>query len=79
MFKIGWIMVIVAGLIIGFNVVFAPAYNRRQIEDHPLVTLFSDGENLQRAYTFMPPLTGFEIFIYLVLIAGVLMIFFDRE
>jgi hypothetical protein len=56
----GWIMAIVAGLIILYNVATTKE-NERQVKEHPWSTLFSGGSNLKRAYSFTPPYTGFEI------------------
>lgn len=67
---IGWIMLIVAVLIVVYNVATTvedernAAYNQRQMDEHPIITVLSDGENLRpikNAYTFMPPYTGFEV------------------
>ena len=50
----GWILVVCSGLTILYNVVQSH-FNQREIVENPLVTLFSGGENLKPAYTFMPP------------------------
>ncbi|MCA9125129.1 MAG: hypothetical protein H6822_18605 [Planctomycetaceae bacterium] len=70
----GWVLAILSGLIILYNVT-QTRYNRQQIEDHPWITFFSGGENLERAYTFTPPFTGFEIAVIAILIIGAIMIF----
>ncbi|MDT8392076.1 MAG: hypothetical protein RRC34_16360 [Lentisphaeria bacterium] len=70
----GWIMVVIAGLIILANVVDSK-YNVRQVEDHPWITLFSGGKNLKECYTFKPPYTGFEITVIAAGVIGVIMIF----
>lgn len=62
---VGWILVVIAGAIILYNVANS-RYNEQQMEDHPWITIFSGGANLKEAYTFTPPYTGFEI----VTIAG---------
>jgi preprotein translocase subunit SecG len=75
---IGWLFVICSGLTILYNVV-QNHQNERQIEDHPLVTLFSGGENLKPAYTFMPPYTGFEVVVIAVLIVGGILVFNSKD
>ena len=71
---LGWLMAIVAALIILYNVT-QTADNERQIRDHPWATFFSDGANLKPAYTFMPPYTGFESVVVAVAAIGVVLIF----
>lgn len=73
---VGIVMVVLSALVIGYNVLFAPAWNEHKAREEPLTTLLTGGKNLQQAYTFTPPLTGFEIAIYLVLITGVLITWF---
>lgn len=63
-------MVLIAGLIISSNV-SATKQNERTIQEHPYVTLFSGGENLQPAYSFTAPYTGFELLVMAIGIAGV--------
>jgi len=72
---IGWIMAIVAGLIILYNVTTSKE-NERQMNEHPFVTLFSGGSNLKQAYTFTPPYTGFEITVIAVGVIGAGIIMF---
>lgn len=57
---IGWIMVIIVGLIIFYNVSQSHD-NAKQIEEHPWTTILSSGENIKPAYTFMPPYSAFEL------------------
>jgi len=52
---VGWIMIIVAGLIVLYNVL-TTMENERQMNDHPWITVFSGGSNLAK-----PPYTGFVI------------------
>ena len=72
---VGWIMAIIAGLIILYNVTTSKE-NERQINEHPWITTFSGGSNLKPAYTFTPPYTGFEITIFAVGAIGLSIIFF---
>lgn len=71
---VGWVLLIVAGLTILYNVV-QTKQNERQIEDHPWVTFFSGGSNLKQAYTFMPPYTGFEATVIAAGVVGGILIF----
>lgn len=77
--RFGWVMIIVAASTIGYYRIIAPAHNQRQLDDHPWMTLLAGGENLEKQYTFTPPLTGFELAVYGSLAAGGLMIFFGKE
>gem|GEM_PF-1699273 len=70
---VGWVLVVVAGAIILYNV-SQTHYNRMQMKEHPWITIFSDGENLKPAYTFRPPYTGFEIFTIAGGILGIVLI-----
>lgn len=72
---IGWIMAIVAGLIILYNVKTSME-NERQLDDHPWITIFSGGANLKESYTFRPPYTGFEITVITAGVIGVALIAF---
>lgn len=71
---VGWIMMIVAGLIIVYNV-SQHHDNEQQIADHPWITLFSGGQNLKLAHTFTLPYTKFEIIVVAVGIIGIVMSF----
>jgi hypothetical protein len=57
---VGWIVTIVAGLIILYNVLQYHE-NIKQVEAHPWITVFSGGDNLKRSYSFTPPYTAFEL------------------
>ncbi len=50
---VGWIIAIVAELIVPYNVA-AHKENARQVNAPPWATLFSGGSNLKQAYTFTP-------------------------
>jgi hypothetical protein len=73
---IGWILVIVAGLTILYNVA-TNKENEQQMNKHPWITLFSGGANLKQAYTFTPPYTGFEITVIAAGIIGAGIIIFS--
>lgn len=75
---IGWIMTIVAGIIILYNVT-THKENEREFNEHPFFTLFSGGANLKPAYTFTPPLTGFEITVIAAGVVGVALIVFADD
>lgn len=75
---IGWLMAIVAGLIILYNVI-THKENERQINEHPWITIFSGGENIKPAYTFTPPFTGFEITVIAAGVVGVALIIFSDD
>lgn len=75
---IGWIMVIVSGLIIIYNVATTnenkqiAALNEQKANADPWGTIFLGGANLidsKPCYTFTPPYSGFEL---TVLAAGVI-------
>jgi hypothetical protein len=70
---IGWIMVIIVGLIIFYNVSQSHE-NAKQIEEHPWTTILSGGENIKPAYTFMPPYSAFELTVMAGGVIGVVLI-----
>lgn len=72
---IGIAVTAVAGLTVLYNVV-QTAYNGKVIAANPWGTMLSGGANLQRAYTFTPPFTGFEFVVLVSLAIGVLMVIF---
>ena len=74
----GWLLVACSGLTILYNVVQTHE-NERQVEEHPFFTFFSGGENLKRAYTFLPPYTGFEVTIIAVLIIGAIIVYTTKS
>ena len=85
---VGWIMVIIAGLIIFYNVATgienkkAREYNDGQIKNHPVDTFFSDGKNLKNhknCYTFLPPYTGFELTVIICGLLGAGIVFFSKS
>lgn len=71
---IGWILVILAGIVIFYNVSVVPRYNEYQVQEHPFKTIFSGGSNLKKGYTFRPPFTGFEVVVVASALAGLVMI-----
>ncbi|MEZ6132410.1 MAG: hypothetical protein R3C59_27415 [Planctomycetaceae bacterium] len=74
----GWIMTILAGLIVLYNVV-QHHENERQLNEQPFLTLLSGGENLKPAYTFLPPYTGFEIVVLAVFFIGIVLVITASE
>lgn len=72
---IGWVMAIIAAIVIIYNVA-TTAENEATMRDHPWITMFSGGANLKKAYTFTPPYTGFEITIISIGVTGVGLIVF---
>ena len=74
----GWILTIVCVLIIIYNVA-TTRENERMINDHPFITIFSGGENLKPAYTFLPPYTGFEITVIAAGLIGIVIIINAKE
>ena len=75
---IGWIMVIIVGLIIFYNVSQSHE-NAKQIEENPWTTLLSGGENIKPAYTFMPPYSPFELTVMAGGVIGVVLILCSRS
>lgn len=59
--KLGYVLVLVAGGIIFFNVVIRGIQNRRRWEEHPVRTLWTGGGNLEQRHDFQPPYSGFEV------------------
>lgn len=76
---IGSVLTLLAVAIIAFNVFFAPAYNEQQMNENPWTTVLSGGENLQKAYTFRPPLSSFELFVYGMALVGGLIVLFGKK
>ena len=70
----GWTLIAIAGAVIFYNVVVLKEYNRRQVQDSPLLTIFSGGANLAPRYSFTPPYDAFEIFIFGVGITGIVLL-----
>jgi hypothetical protein len=70
---VGWILTIVTGLIIFYNVLQSHE-NVKQVEEHPWTTLFSDGANLKPSFTFTPPFTPFELTVIAGGVIGVVLI-----
>lgn len=62
---LGFLMVLIAGIVIICNVITSNE-NERTIQESPWTTLLSGGANLKTCYTFTPPYTGFEVFIMAV-------------
>lgn len=73
--SIGWIMAILAGVIILRNV-DATAENERKANEQPWTTIFSGGSNLKKAYSFTPPYSGFEMIVIGMGLVGVSIIIF---
>ena len=72
--KVGWILTALAAVVIFYNAVIVQKFNEQEAKEHPFVTIFSGGANLKRGYTFTPPYSGFEIFIFGVGLVGVVLI-----
>lgn len=71
---LGVFFILVSGLTILFNLL-AVAENERIMRDSPFITIFSLGTNLNKGcYTFAPPYTLFEIFIFALLICGIFLV-----
>ena len=66
---IGCGMAIVAGLIIFWNVAFIPWRNNEIFEREGLIAGLVKHKGY---YTFTPPLSGFEILVYIVLVVGII-------
>lgn len=76
---LGVYFILVSVLTIFFNLVFVSA-NKQMWREHPFATIFSLGANLHKdCYTFSPPYTGFEIFIFVLLILGVFLAVFGGK
>lgn len=85
---LGWILAIIAGLTIFYNVWTSveneriAAHNLTQIQDNFWVTLLSGGGTLQEGkpcYTFRPPYTGFEMTVMAAGVIGIALIVFGSE
>ena len=72
----GVILIIIAVCVIFYNTVIIPKENKQIANQKPFETFFSAGSNLKRRYTFTPPFTGFEIFIFAIGIGGIAMCIF---
>jgi hypothetical protein len=75
----GWLMIAIAAVVIFYNAVIVRNQNERIASEHPWQTLFSGGENLKKGYTFAPPYSGFEIFIFAIGIGGVVLAFIGHQ
>ena len=71
---LGGIMIAVAVFVIWYNVTIHKQ-NERKIIKYPLETVLTEGKNLKPCYTFTPPYTGFEIFIFGVGGLGIIFLF----
>jgi len=65
----GFMLVLVAGMIMSVNV-YRNHQNQKEIENHPVKTVLSMGENLKPAYTFTAPYSNFEITVMGTLVLG---------
>lgn len=71
---LGVYFILVSVLTIFFNLAAVSA-NEQMWREHPFATIFSLGAKLHKnCYTFSPPYTGFEVFIFVLLIAGILLV-----
>jgi hypothetical protein len=66
---VGVAMALLAGLVIVSNVA-KTKQNERTIQEHPIITVLSDGANLKPAYTFAAPYSEFEILIMAMGLVG---------
>jgi hypothetical protein len=56
------------------------AYNKAQVQNHPWSTIFSGGQNLSSyGYNFLPPWTGFEVFVLVAGVVGFLLLSANKE
>lgn len=75
---LGIIMIIVAVAVILYNVAISKE-NERTAAESPWTTVLSGGANLKPCYTFTPPYTGFEIFIFAIGGLGVIFLFLPNK
>ena len=77
--KIGFILIAIAVIVILYNTIIIPGQNENIAAESPFITIFSGGANLKAHYTFCPPYTGFEIFIFVMMITGGIMLFLPSK
>jgi hypothetical protein len=70
----GWLLIIVAVIVIVYNVFAVPDANKQIIEEHPFQTLASGGANLKQGYTFKPPYQPFEVLVMGMGVVGVVLV-----
>ena len=75
---LGGIMIAVAAAVIVYNL-YLSRENEKTMEESLITTLLTGGANLKPAYTFTPPYTGFEIFIFAVGGLGVIFLFLPEK
>ena len=71
---LGFLLIIISGIIIFVNTVIIATYNEKIANEQPLTTIFSGGKNLKKRYTFTPPYTGFEVFVFIMGITGIILV-----
>ena len=71
---LGWLLIIISGGVIFLHTVIYAEINEQTKKDHPFETIFSGGSNLIERYTFAPPLSPFEVFIYALGIIGIILL-----